>query len=443
MCRWGPVAGRTDQAAAVRTRAPDPAGRVAAHQAPVDRLLAAQRRVAAESTVVRPAGGVSQQTEDVLHSILKTARDHFDLEVAFISRFREGRRAFVSVESSMIDVQVGMDDLLDQTHCGHVVRGLLPSFIADAREHPEARLLADTEAFDIRTYLSVPIRRPDGSVYGTFCCFGTTPSPSLGESAVKVMTAFAQVAGEALERDEAVADRLIAGAAGIRDLISDDRIRIRFQPIVELASGTPVGYEALARFETDPVEPPDRWFAKAAVAGVGVVLEARTIELALPAIEDMPPDCYLSVNASAATIESNVLRGLLDSMTAERIVIELTEHDRVDSLPRILERLADLRNLGVRLSIDDTGSGYAGLHRLVSLSPDIIKLDRSFVAGIDRNPALQAMGDALGSFSTAIGARFIAEGIETQGELEHLVHHGVTYGQGYLVGRPGPLPALG
>ena len=430
------------QAAAGGRRAGTSSARAVGSQGVVERLLAAQRQLATEGPVGGSSGGVSAQTEEVLHSILKTARDHFGLDVAFVSQFREGRRVFVSVESSSTALQVGMGAPIDETHCGWVCDGRLPSFIGDAREHAEAQLLADTAALDIRTYLSVPIGLADGTVYGTFCCFGSQPTPSLGESAVKVMAAFAQVAAEALERDAAVAERLLAGALAIRDLISQDRIRIRFQPIVDLASRTAVGYEALARFDTDPVEPPDHWFEKAAVAGEGIVLEARAVELALPALDVIPTDCYLSVNASATTVESGVLAGLLDGVAAERVVLELTEHERIDSLPRILDRLGELRDLGVRLSIDDAGSGYAGMHRLVSLAPDIIKLDRSFVAGIDRDPPRQAMGEALRSFAAAIGAHFVAEGIETEAELRHLVGQGVAYGQGFLVGRPAPLPGL-
>lgn len=408
-------------------------------RASADRLLTVSEELAVASTLERSGNGLSPQTEDVLHSILRAAREHFALDVAFISRFRDGRRFFVSVDASTTEIQVGASDPLEDSYCARVVDGRLPQLMGDARDNAEARSLPGTQALDVRTHLGVAIRLPGGGLYGTFCCFGSTPSHDLDEGTLRAMNAFAQLAAEALARDEAVTDRLLARAAEIHDLISEDRIRIHYQPIVDLATGTPVGYEALSRFETDPVFPPDHWFGQAASAGLGLVLEARAIELALPSLTVLPASCYLAVNASASTVESGLLRSLLDGADGHRIVLELTEHDRAESLPRILDRLDELRATGVRLSIDDTGTGYAGMQRLVNLCPEIIKLDRSLVAGIDRDPTRQAMADALASFARAIGARFIAEGVETEPEREYLLGRGVVFGQGYLFGRAEPL----
>jgi EAL domain-containing protein (putative c-di-GMP-specific phosphodiesterase class I) len=98
-----------------------------------------------------------------------------------------------------------------------------------------------------------------------------------------------------------------------------------------------------------------------------------------------------------------------------------------------------MRPQGARLSADDLGSGYAGFRHLVRLQPDIIKLDISLIAGINRSHEQQAMTRALLTFAYEVGAKVVAEGIEEPAELKTLQDLGVPWGQGYLIGRPAPL----
>jgi EAL domain-containing protein (putative c-di-GMP-specific phosphodiesterase class I) len=95
----------------------------------------------------------------------------------------------------------------------------------------------------------------------------------------------------------------------------------------------------------------------------------------------------------------------------------------------------------MRLAIDDTGAGFASLRHILNLEPDIIKLDISLTRGVDVDRARRALAAALIAFAANTGASIVAEGVETASELSVLRDLGVGFGQGYLLGRPGPLPA--
>jgi EAL domain-containing protein (putative c-di-GMP-specific phosphodiesterase class I) len=117
-----------------------------------------------------------------------------------------------------------------------------------------------------------------------------------------------------------------------------------------------------------------------------------------------------------------------------------TAIDDYDTLRLWLDALGDR---GVRLTVDDAGAGFASLRHTLQLSPDFIKLDISLIRGIDADRRRQALATGLIGFADELGAAIIAEGIETQAELETLRNLGVRYGQGYFLANPGPLPQQG
>jgi EAL domain-containing protein (putative c-di-GMP-specific phosphodiesterase class I) len=213
-----------------------------------------------------------------------------------------------------------------------------------------------------------------------------------------------------------------------------DAVRPVFQPIVSLASGEPVGYEALARFEGKPGLPPSWWFDQAHRFGLGAALEAQAVRAALAA-ENRPPGTFLSINLSPSALAHDAGRESLPSDMHE-LVVEITEEERVfdvEGLQRILE---PLRARGARIAVDDAGEGYAGLQQVMSMRADIIKLDRALVADVHADPAKVALIGALVQFARSTGAAICAEGIETLDELRVLIHLGVAYGQGWALGRP-------
>jgi EAL domain-containing protein (putative c-di-GMP-specific phosphodiesterase class I)/PAS domain-containing protein len=238
----------------------------------------------------------------------------------------------------------------------------------------------------------------------------------------------------------AAAQDLSVRRGWIRQVLDGGGPVMVFQPIVELSTGKPVGAEALARFAFDPLRSPAEWFAEAADLGMSVELELSAIAAALPGLKLLPEGAYLSVNAGPETAMSPELHRLLRSVPAGRVVLELTEHVGIENYDALTESLDALRARGVRLAVDDTGAGYSSLQHILNLKPDIIKLDRGLVEGIDADPARRALAGSLIAFATEVGAQVVAEGIENLREQTVLRRLGLRYGQGFHLGRPGPLP---
>ena len=229
----------------------------------------------------------------------------------------------------------------------------------------------------------------------------------------------------------------------IRQVLDDpDLLVIVFQPVVDLFSGEIIAVEALARFDVMPMRPPNEWFGDAHHAGLGVELEMLAIKRALAYLPMLPEGIALTINAGPETIVGPRLQHQLFDLAPRRVVVELTEHTSFDHYPGLQAALLRLRHGGVRLAVDDAGSGYSSLTHILKLAPDFIKLDRELIAGIDIDPVRRALVTSLVVFAVDTGAEILAEGVETADELETLRRLGVRYAQGYYLGRPAPLDAL-
>lgn len=222
----------------------------------------------------------------------------------------------------------------------------------------------------------------------------------------------------------------------VRKMVERAEFHTVFQPIIDLRNSRVVGLEALARF---PDRSPDVWFEDAAAAGLNEELELATLGLALQTAGQLPVGLYLSVNLSPATMTSSSFRKVLDGFPLDRLVVEVTEHAPVDDYDALDAAIAPLRAGGCRLAVDDVGAGFSSLRHILRLAPDVIKLDISLTRHIDSDPPRRALATALISFASAIKASIVAEGIETQDEVDALRLLGVTYGQGYHLSRPQPL----
>jgi len=246
-----------------------------------------------------------------------------------------------------------------------------------------------------------------------------------------------------------VANILSPGSVGealdeelLRKTLDQRAFSMVFQPVYSLSTGALIEVEALARFHTTPYRTPDVWFAMAHSVGLGIELELAAIEMALSFLGRIPEQLSVAINASPEVIGSSALAVMIESVEPTRIVLELTEQIAVANYQHLSGRLADYRKQGVQLAIDDTGSGFASLSHILKLAPDLIKLDRALTTGIDFDPVRRALAKALHSFSSDTGASIIAEGIETAAELVTLQEIGIPYGQGYYLGRPGPVERL-
>jgi EAL domain-containing protein (putative c-di-GMP-specific phosphodiesterase class I) len=225
--------------------------------------------------------------------------------------------------------------------------------------------------------------------------------------------------------------------------LKGDGLRIEFQPIADLATGTVVGVEALARFSGEPYEQPERWFERAGDLGMRAELEARAIDSAIEQLSQVPSDTYLTLNCSPGVACSGILDRLLEGRPLNRIVVEITEGEKIQDYPSLNRALARLRARGLRVAIDDAGAGFAGITHLIELRPDIIKLDIELTRNIDSDPHRKALVGSLTKYARDVNATIVAEGIETKNELRALQRLGVHYGQGYYLGRPAPLPRGG
>src|SRR3954468_18667329 len=216
---------------------------------------------------------------------------------------------------------------------------------------------------------------------------------------------------------------------------ADDRIAYGFQPVVDLRTGLVAGYEALSRF-AESRRPPNAWFAQAHRCGLGIELEMVAARAQLDA-PGRPPGSRLSINLSPSAMLSAEAEQLLAG-DLSHVVLEVTEDELMADGGALEERLADLRRRGARLAVDDIGAGYAGLKQVMRLQPDLLKLDRSLVAGVASDPAKGAMVDALVRYSRRIGPDGGGGGVGTLADLEALADLDVTYGQGFVLAEPAP-----
>lgn len=373
-----------------------------------------------------------------LPRLLSAIRKHMGMDVAFISEFAEGRRFFRHVEigDSTIVLVPGGSDPLEESYCQRVVDGRLPELIPDACVNAEALTLAATRAVPVGAHLSVPIRLADGRIYGTFCCFSHAPNPTLTERDLNVMRVFADMVADQIQQDldEREARRVVESR--IDDVIRADGLCMVYQPIVDVSTHRPVGFESLARFATDPYRTPDVWFAEAGLVGRAVELEAKAIRLALDGLAQLPPSVYLTINASPETIVKGALAEALYGQPLDRLVVEVTEHQAIERYDEIGDAIGPLQEHGLSLAIDDAGAGYASFRHVLNLHPHIVKLDISITRAIDADRSRRALAAALCGFASETGCRIVAEGVETQAELEVIRSLGIGRAQGYHLGRP-------
>ena len=215
-----------------------------------------------------------------------------------------------------------------------------------------------------------------------------------------------------------------------------DAITSVYQPILDLRTGLVAGYEALARFPKGTANNPAEWFAQAHRVGLGSKLEARAIAAALHGTT-RPDRTFISVNVSPSALCSpEVLAALPQDLHG--VLVEITENEQVSEDAAFHAVRDEISRRGGRFAVDDAGSGYAGLRQLMRLQPDVLKLDRSLVDGVSGDPAKAALVESLVRYARDMGATLCAEGIETIEDLELLADLDVTYGQGYVIARPGP-----
>ena len=234
--------------------------------------------------------------------------------------------------------------------------------------------------------------------------------------------------------------------------IGDDELKVHYQPIVDLATSRVIGAEALVRWwRGDQVVEPREFLAAAEESGLIVPLGDWVLREACAqgaAWRRSSWNIGVSVNVSARQIAApgfiaSVAAALADAgLPSEALTIEVNERVLIEGDGLIIERLAELRELGVRMAIDDFGTGYASLTHLRQLPLDVIKIDPSFVAGLGHDDTLTMLTRTVVQVGRDLGLRVIAEGIEQPRQLIALREMGCGYGQGFLVARPMAVPGV-
>jgi len=247
----------------------------------------------------------------------------------------------------------------------------------------------------------------------------------------------------------AVVERLQFEAA-LRQALGLGEFFLLYQPVVRLADGSVVGMEALIRWKRagGAVVPPDQFIPVAEETGLireigrWVLQEACRQAAAWQSEHSPTPALRLSVNLSARQLQDPGLVKDVEAVLASSglepacLVIEITESLLMSEPDVAVERLGELKDLGVKLAIDDFGTGYSSLSYLRRFPVDVLKVDRSFVTALGTGPEDGALAQAIVKLGQTLRLRVVAEGIETAAQLAELRALGCEYGQGYFFARP-------
>ncbi|MCC5948313.1 MAG: EAL domain-containing protein [Nitriliruptoraceae bacterium] len=239
--------------------------------------------------------------------------------------------------------------------------------------------------------------------------------------------------------------------SALRDALRWGGFKAAYQPIVDLRTGRTVHVETLARFEHPRLGrvSPDRFIPVLEETGLIGRLGRTMLRTATVDAATWPdPEVGLTVNVSAAEVVAPRAAERLEEIVRAsgfdpgRLVLELTESDVASDDPRIVGALHEIRQRGVRVAIDDFGTGRSSLAKLRTLPVDILKIDRAFVDGIDHSPRDRAFLAGVVALSRTLGLTTVAEGIETDAQLQTLRGLGCHLGQGYHLGRPAGTDAV-
>ena len=233
----------------------------------------------------------------------------------------------------------------------------------------------------------------------------------------------------------------------VRRIIREKSIHTLFQPIVHLPDREILGFEALSRGPSGSyLESAENLFGFTERAGLLGEVELLCLDRALANSIRLPEGAILFLNLSMFGLEyiESEAKGLIDRVenvgrSPRECVLEITERTYAESAGRLKERVAELRKHGFRIAIDDMGTGYSALHILADLQPDFIKLDKMLVRDLQDEPIKRNLVSAIIGFGRDSQSTVIAEGVETEAEVEVLCELGIELQQGFFFGYPKPL----
>jgi diguanylate cyclase (GGDEF)-like protein len=439
--------------------------------------------------IIRPAA-VLESERDRLHGLYENAREasladsltglgnHRAFQEAVARMVEQSRRYGNTFSLILLDIDefkqvndtrghsVG-DDLLVEV--GNLIRAVIRGSDAGFRIGGDefAVLLAETDAggaaIAARRILSRGLEARGTGRYGASISFsaGVSSCPALGTTRAE-LTAQADAAlyrGKRAGRtvvtvfdpnedrghvDEGMRAELSASIAAV---IESGRLRPVYQPIVHLPTGRILGYEGLIRVDPASGFPhTGALFDAAEVAGRVLDLDRAALEVVLRGATGLPEQTLLSLNVSPRSFEApefnaTVFLAILQrhGMAPDRVILELTEREAIRNADRLREAIHTLQGAGVRVAADDVGAGNAGLRLLSQFRFDVVKIDLSFVQGGANEDQTMGVLTSLVGMARRWGALTIAEGVETAEQLRMIRGLEIDAGQGYLLGRPGPI----
>jgi diguanylate cyclase (GGDEF)-like protein len=244
----------------------------------------------------------------------------------------------------------------------------------------------------------------------------------------------------------------VAGPSGatvsaVAEVIARGQLHAVYQPIVAIPDGHVIGVEGLIRpMPPAPFASPAQLFAAAEAGSHVTRLDLACVDAIVAGARDLPADQFLTVNLAPSTLEaSEFSSGALLAILArhefapDRLVVEITEHQPIRDLDRARSRVEAFRRAGVRLAADDIGAGNAGLRLLSEIEFDMLKVDLSLVQRSESERPSNAVLGSVVELAARTGALVVAEGIERSAQMAALLRLGITAGQGFFLGRPGPL----
>ena len=249
--------------------------------------------------------------------------------------------------------------------------------------------------------------------------------------------------------DPEMEERLLKNKQIENDLkraILNDELELYFQPIVDLRSGRVKSFEALLRWH-HPVHggiPPGLFIPIAEGTGQIDAITEWVLDRACAAAAKWPDDISVCINISPPLLKTRklppmVLEALLKhSLQPRRLELEITETALVEDNPNVRIVLDGFQKLGIRLSLDDFGTGFSSLSYLCRYRFDVIKIDRSFTADVYRSGEARAVVQAISTLADSLDLTVVAEGIETKQQLDYIRSQGCGEGQGYYFARPMP-----
>ncbi len=230
----------------------------------------------------------------------------------------------------------------------------------------------------------------------------------------------------------------------LRSAVANDEVVPHFQPIISLQDGRLLGFEALARWTDSELGliSPSRFIPLAEERGIGAQLTDSLLLQAARAAADWPEDLFLSVNLSSVQLvdpstASNIIRLIdLAGLAPQRLEIEVTETAMMTDPETAAMIIDDLHHAGIRISMDDFGTGQSSLGRLRELKLDKVKIDRAFIMAIGEDKSAEHIVRAILEMCAGLELTVVAEGIEEIKQAESLKRYGCHAGQGFLFGRP-------